>query len=374
MKIEIDYISNFSLTDSSGGWNGINYKLVDALSAKTRLNYIGPINPKIIIHEKIFSKLLRILGLPGDYFFFSRKRLENIVKEINSKKLSGKFTFYFGATPWINHKISTPYGLYIDICFPKYLKLYINDQRFKLKDIDRISEAEKFFLQNASIIFWGSNWAKIEAEECYKCSFPQSVVVSTGGHIPIPKQIKIHSNSQLRLLFISLNFFKKGGHIAFETFKLLKDKGYNVMLDIIGEKPPDHILNVIGVNYHGVLKKSSKIDLKKMQDLLDSSFLLIHPTKMDTMGAVIAEAGYYGLPTVAPNSFGIPDLIINNKTGLLVDELTPVEFSNRIEELILSPCAYSEMRRSVRNFMVTERSWNSISDIIVKNIQCQLIE
>jgi glycosyltransferase involved in cell wall biosynthesis len=171
------------------------------------------------------------------------------------------------------------------------------------------------------------------------------------------------------LLFISLDFEKKGGHIAYEAFLKVKEKFPDTSLSIIGQKPPGYVLETPGVNYVGLLNKKSPRDIAILQYELNSSFFLIHPTKMDTMGAVIAEAGYYGLPSIAPDNFGIPDLIENGSTGFMVPlPLSAEKFSVLILEMMDNMAKYLAMRKNVREFMVKERSWTGIANKLVHTL------
>ena len=143
--------------------------------------------------------------------------------------------------------------------------------------------------------------------------------------------------------------------------------GYNFTLSIVGDPAPKEILASEFVNYHGYLKKAQSSDLAILQNLYSTSFLMIHPTKMDTMGAVIAEAGYYGLPCVAPNNFGIPDLIIDSKTGILVSkEIKEDEIVARVLEIKNDRDKYYKMCKDVQNFMFNNRTWNVIAKKIFK--------
>jgi glycosyltransferase involved in cell wall biosynthesis len=90
---------------------------------------------------------------------------------------------------------------------------------------------------------------------------------------------------------------------------------------------------------------------------------------MDTMGAVIAEAGYYGLPSIAPDNFGIPDLIENGSTGFMVPlPLSAEKFSVLILEMMDNMAKYLAMRKNVREFMVKERSWTGIANKLVHTL------
>lgn len=363
--MKIDYISNFELADNSGGWNGINFKLFESLTRLVPMSYFGGISPPVLTTEKIISKTLRSFGKAGNFFFFSESRLLRINRILEEQEFSGDLQFFFGATPWIKYKPAKPYVVYLDICFPHYLKIFLKSQKFRKKDVDRITLLERNFLENAKYVFWGSNWAMCEAKKYFGNLFDHSHVISTGGHIEIP--VSIDDQPKQNLLFVSLNFYKKGGLIAYKTFTALKKEFCDLTFTIIGEKPSEEIINTPGVRYLGVLRKDMEEHVSIFKKELASSFFLIHPTEMDTMGAVIAEAGYYGLPTIASKNFGIPDLIKNGETGVLVElPLNESQFIEQLRYLLKDTIRYNSMRQAARKFMVSERSWPAISTRILE--------
>lgn len=367
--MKINYITDFPLSEVSGGWSGINFKMHEQLSRYFEINYIGAINPKSYIVKRVISKLKRTIGLKGEFHFFSEQRLNIISKEIQTKLNStADMNFFFGQTPWVNCQFNQKYALYMDACFPTYMEIYKDKLTFNDRDLARISKSEEQWLSKAETIFIGSDWAWNEMQKHYDMlREKQKKTIWTGGNIAIPDE-DIFDNTK-NLLFISLNFEKKGGFIAVDAFKLLKAKYPNLTLTIIGQKPPAGILAIEGINYAGFLNKNKAEHLDIFIKVLSKSFMLIHPTVMDTMGAVIIEAGYYGCPAIAPRSFGIPELIKENETGYLVN--TPFkseDFADTISKLFDNQSLYLKMRKSVREHTINTLSWNAIGKVMSQRI------
>lgn len=366
----LNYVTNFNEDAVGGGWDGINNRMFNALKDKINCRYVGPINPPSLLIQKIQSKLLRLLFSKGHFFFFSNKRLNKIAELISDKQINGP-VFYFGATPWVKIKNNHKYYTYLDVCFHDYVKLFSSFDSFDIDDLQRISNLEAEFLSNAQHIFWGSTWAQKRTEEIYNRKFVNSTVISTGGVIDIPLKASSPENrfEKKKILFISTNFEAKGGRYAFEAIEILNSLGYKFTLEIVGSQPQPECLEYNFVKYHGYLNKTNTMDLQKLNKLYDEAFLLLHPTSMDTMGAVIAEAGYFGLPCLAPDAFGIPDLIIDGQTGLLIK--TPInvqEIIEKIEQCVNSKTFYLNLVNGVNVFMRNDRSWNSIANKISKVI------
>ncbi len=372
--MKIAYISNLKLAESSGGWSGINLNLYQQLKKYFTIEYLGPINPDFVFREKLLSKLYRKLGLKSDFAFFSEKRLSIINDEFsNSDKSEVDAYFFFGNTPWIKIQPNKPYYVYMDADFITYLKVFSDYSKFSKKAIQRIATQEKTWLYNAEAIFFGSNW--IMGETMKNLGLTEDpkkhYVVNTGGHIPIPKKDTYnYKEDELKLLFIALNFEKKGGFDAVNIFLECKKILPKATLTIIGEEPPSSVLQLEGINYLGRLSKNKEDELKIMMQAFQKASFLIHPTKMDTMGAIIPEANYFGTPAVASNRFGVPDLIKDGETGFLIqnkEELNNV--CDRIIRLFKDKEGYFTMRSASRLFSLNNFSWDSIGRKLKSNIQ-----
>lgn len=367
--MKINFITNQDINITSGGWSGINFNINKQLIKYLDVNYIGPINPKMIFYQKLISKIYRVFGIKGNFSFFSNKRLANIEKQVaDSLDDDVTYNFYFGQTPWLKCKYDVPYGVYLDADFQTYLRIFSKIDSFNESDITRIAKEEEKWLQGAKDIFIGSEWAWREMLKFYDLREEQKVVVHTGGNIDLPQ--KDEYKGGLNLVFISLNFEKKGGFICVEAFRKVKEKHPKLTLTIIGEKPPNDILSIDGVIYAGLLRKTDEDELAMFKSILSDAFLLIHPTKMDTMGAVLIEAGYFGCPSIAPRSFGVPELVLNEETGFIVD--VPFEandFAEKIESLILNKHFYDKMRLNAWTYTRTQLTWDSIGNKIKNHIE-----
>jgi glycosyltransferase involved in cell wall biosynthesis len=76
------------------------------------------------------------------------------------------------------------------------------------------------------------------------------------------------------------------------------------------------------------------VDQKTLRDELAKATALILPTKEDNCPMVILEAQASGVPVIASAIGGIPDLIENGKTGLLVDPTSLDSLRSGIEKIL----------------------------------------
>lgn len=364
----INFVTNIKLENQSGGWDGANFRVYNEISKNFQVKLTEGLNPSVSLNEKIISKARRLLGLKGSFFFFSDSRLSLISRLIDDQiDKNADIDFFWGATPWVDCQPKRPYAVYLDATFKTYLNIYLEPSEFIYSDIERICDKESRFLKQAKWVFWGSTWALEEAAGQYHFDFKEKkkhLVVNTGGNLPIPDTIAQDPAKNLVLIFISLNFEKKGGLICYEAFKRLKMKFPNIKLKIIGEQPPRHILLDKDVVYIGYLKKDKPDHVHLFVETLKSASFLVHPTKMDTIGAVIIEAGFYGCPSIAPKMFGIPDLIENGRTGFLIEKNDPEAIEMIISRSFNDSLSYLEMREECFDFFTRNLTWGAIGEKI----------
>ncbi len=112
------------------------------------------------------------------------------------------------------------------------------------------------------------------------------------------------------ILFVGIDWERKGGPDLFEAFKEIVKKHPDAKLVIIGASPKIKNANcqVLG-----------KIPLEKVPGYYKNAAVFCMPTKREPFGLVYLEAMLYKLPVVATNIGAIPDFIQNDKNGYLVE-------------------------------------------------------
>lgn len=366
---KINYITNLSLTDNSGGGSGVNFAAYHQLARYFEVRYTGPIDIPVNRAEHIKSKLVRLMGGKGSYFFFSESRMQNISEEVEArlKDSDAAFDFFHGFTSWIKYKSDRPYFAYADACFATYVRIYNDISAFSPKSLSRIYELEKKWLSNASAIFFRSKWALQETMTAYNIDGKNFHVAGLGGFINIPDADRYAGSKNI--LFISREFVPKGGYNCFNAFKQLYGKYPGLSMTVIGEEPPPEVLAHPGVHYAGMLRKNVEAEYRLFREIISKAFVLVHPTIKDTNALVLTEAGYFGCVAIATRSFALPELIKHGETGFLID--LPIEaekITDRLVFLLENEPEYLKMRKAVREFTVSNLVWDKVGDAFFAEI------
>ena len=83
-----------------------------------------------------------------------------------------------------------------------------------------------------------------------------------------------------------------------------------------------------------------------------SSYVLVVPSLMDNVPLVIEEALSLGIPVIASNCGGIPEMIRDGVEGLLFTPGDDRELAEKLEYLLKHPEVHGEMKKRCRERFV----------------------
>ena len=94
--------------------------------------------------------------------------------------------------------------------------------------------------------------------------------------------------------------------------------------------------------------------------IIKSSSAVVVPSRMESLPTTIKEAFYLNVPVVATNVGGIPELVIDNKTGLLVPSENPEKLADAVNELLSDTEKAKKLARNGNDFVKKNMTWDVI--------------
>jgi glycosyltransferase involved in cell wall biosynthesis len=94
-------------------------------------------------------------------------------------------------------------------------------------------------------------------------------------------------------------------------------------------------------------------------DLLRAADFFVLPSRAEGLPVSILEAQASGVPVLAAPTAGIPELIVNAKTGYLIRADDAKGYAARIHEMLRTPRLYMEISERARARIMTEHSWKT---------------
>lgn len=207
-------------------------------------------------------------------------------------------------------------------------------------NIKQANKIEKKALTKATIVILSSEWAKKSAQTDYDIPDSKIRVLEFGANIDekniIPHQYSY--NNHLNILFLGVDWVRKGGDIAVEATRYLNDNGISATLHIVGIRNLDNdIANLPFVRNYGFLDKNNPDDYNKLVSVIQQSHCLLLPTKAECAGIVFCESSANGLPIFTYNTGGVSNYVENGKNGYMLPIGTPGdEFGRKISECLQS--------------------------------------
>ncbi|MFW9923841.1 MAG: glycosyltransferase [Candidatus Thorarchaeota archaeon] len=278
----------------------------------------------------------------------------------------------------INSHWLVPSGL-IGALIQKILgkKNYVTIHAAGLHLLERIplgSVIARFIYNNSTRIFVVSNFGK---KRLYRLlinpkreTFDKKVNVSPmGANIKIMEdeiEKKCFKENTFNVLFIGRIVEKKGLQFAINAFSKINDK--DVYFHICGDGPLKEKLkqSVIDMNqaekivFYGKISEERKIKFLNSADILLVPSIETNEGDKEGLPVVILEALSTGLPIVATNVGGIEDGVINNYTGLLIEQKNEQEITKSILYLKNNPKLLKELSNNCKKY-ATNFEWKNIA-------------
>ena len=201
--------------------------------------------------------------------------------------------------------------------------------------------------------------------EIYPCK-DKSKVVRCGMDIAAFEAREIRSISKpIRLLAVGRFVEKKGFKTLLESAKLLKNRGFEFKLDILGYGPDFENLSayVSQNNLDDCVCLPGQASTEEVKQKMLLSDVVIVPSVTSASGekegipVVLMEAMLSGIPVIATAHSGIPELV-NASTGALIPERDSEALANEIEQFGISP----EKIDAARSLIMSEFNISRIID------------
>jgi glycosyltransferase involved in cell wall biosynthesis len=298
----------------------------------------------IKVREPMLYKLLIVFGrivhkLTSRTIYWDRTLIGTYVlaKTLNYKAIEECDVLVFVHNYWILHRIKTdkPIVYHSDCTFELadgyYLKKMFN------WNVKQAEEIELESLKKVKFHISSSDWRQNSVINHYNISDHKCFVLEYGPCIEIETLSKdFYKEETLHLLFMAVEWNRKGGDIAVETCNILNSKGIKTILHIVGIKEvPDSCKNNPHIDFAGYLNKNNAEEYERLQTLLALTDVMILPTRAECSAIVYCENSAYGNPIVTYDTGGVGSYVINGLNGYRLPLTSDaMDFANKINTII----------------------------------------
>lgn len=331
--MKISYVTAYDSKDIRN-WSGTGAFIAKSLELQNYdLEYIGNLEYKTNLLIKLkslyYSRILHKDYFQERSFFVANHYAKQVKKEVNS---SSDLIFSPGTIPIAYLETKKPKVFYTDATFSGMINFYDSFSNLCEESIKDGNMLEQQAMDSSDLCIFSSDWAAKSAIENYKVDPEKIKIVPFGANIECNRKLftvkEIVNNRDTRkcvLLFIGVEWVRKGGYLAIEVAKKLNELGLPTELNIVGldlipvKNPPQYICN------HGFISKKDQVGETKITELISKSHFLILPSLSDCTPIVLCEANSFGVPCLTTDVGGIPTIIKNNLNGHTFSQKTFVE-------------------------------------------------
>ncbi len=370
---KISYVTEYDARDVHN-WSGLGYFIAKSLqSQNAQIDYVNCKTTRAGLIDNVTSKLFKLLG------FQHASKLGLVSSRSKGRYMGTKIlpdtdlVFSPSSLPITFLSTSKPKVFYTDATFASMLNFYADYTGLSPKHIDEGNSLEKQAIQNADLAIYSSDWAAQSAIVDYGADPAKIKVVPFGANITGKREydqilqiINGRRSDSCQLLFIGVEWERKGGNVALEITRLLNEIGVPTTLHIVGLRKLPLPEVPYYVKHHGFISKATIAGESRLEKLFAESHFLILPTRADCTPVVFSEANSFGLPVLTTNVGGISTVVkddINGKT--FSPSAPPAEWVSYIEQMFTQQAQYKALSLSAFHRYETLLNWKTAGQSIM---------
>jgi glycosyltransferase involved in cell wall biosynthesis len=372
-------IAYFCMNDplDKRSWSGTTYYLGQTLQRNVgEVDFLGPVRPPWILDKalrglaKASRLFLRSEWIPKYSYFLNRYAASVLAKRMKGKQYD--VLVAPASAPQLGLlKTELPVIYFGDSTFHCYSENYHKE----FNNMGAITRwegnwMEKKALKNSDLVIMTSEWARDSAVNDYGIPSSLIEILLLGANIdfipPIESIFEKEKTTPLTLLFLAVDWDRKGGKLALETLEQLQQLNVPAKLIVCGCQPPDGLSNP-DMEVIPFLNKNLPEDHARFTHLLSSAHFLLLPTRADCSLLVACEANSYGMPAITTRVGGVPDVVNDGVNGYCLPfEADGLAYARLIQEIYSDKPRYHALIASSRRRFDEQLNWDKFAEQFIK--------
>ena len=99
---------------------------------------------------------------------------------------------------------------------------------------------------------------------------------------------------------------------------------------------------------------------EEAMQIIKASSIVVVPSRMESLPTTVKEAFYLNVPVIGTNVGGIPELIKNNETGIIVPPENPSKLAQAVNELLSNKEKAKKLATNGNTFVKNNMTWDVI--------------
>jgi alpha-maltose-1-phosphate synthase len=229
------------------------------------------------------------------------------------------------------------------------------------KRIDRALRYEEQAAGQMAAIFTFSEYLRQSFISDYR--IPAERVFNVGAGInlkDIPAADSQKDYTKPRILFIGIEFARKGGAQLLQAFRAVRDTVPSAELHIVGPAALDNLPP--GVIFHGRLSKADPVQKKELESLFRDSTLFVLPSLYEPFGIAPLEAMLYQIPCLVTDAWALRETVTPGFNGDLAPKGSVEDLAAKMLELLSNPDRLAAMGHNGRERVLQSYTWTAVAE------------
>ncbi len=370
-----------SLYDSSDirVWSGSVYFIARALEMQgVTLDHVDQLQYPRLLFNKAINRLYGLTGNQGPLPVERSMRMaERFAREIGRHLMKGDHHAIFSPSsiPLALLNTGKPKVFYTDATFADMLEQYPEFGDYPSAYVKEGHDLEREALVNCDLAIYASRWAADSAINRYGAHPDKVRVVPFGSNLElnlpeemVTKAINSRPTDRCELLFLGVNWVRKGGPLAVEVVERMNAAGLPTTLTVVGCEPPADTV-MTHVNVLPFIDKTTAMGQRRLANLLLRSHFLLLPSTAECFGIVHSEASSMGVPSLARNVGGVGEAVREGRNGFLFPaDAGPAGYVDRMLALMKDRDAYRLLAHSAYQEHRQRLNWEVSGAAIVNDL------
>jgi glycogen(starch) synthase len=169
------------------------------------------------------------------------------------------------------------------------------------------------------------------------------------------------------VMFVGRASYDKGALHAAEAVIRLRRQGLALTLALIGSSTPEfeRFLHGLPPSDREVIRPLGVVPETDKHTLLQASMFLVLPSRTDSFGIVILEAWAHGKPVIGARAGGIPEVIDEGHTGLLVNFGDVAGLAQAIQRLLQDEALRRTLGQQGYARLAAQYTWEHVAEKVL---------
>jgi glycosyltransferase involved in cell wall biosynthesis len=243
-----------------------------------------------------------------------------------------------------------PHYIYTDHTHLSNLSSEYFDQNMLRSEAWRLLERAAY--HNCSCVFTRSTDVTRDLIELYDMPASKTQCVRAGANVkPAAIAAGTANAAGRRILFVGLEWERKGGPILAKAFVEVLRAVPDAQLTIVGANPKLKLPNceVLG-----------PLPIDRLSENYSRASIFCLPTRLEPFGIAFLEAMAHKLPVIGTRIGAIPDMVLDGETGILVKPDNPQQLAEALITLLRDPARCSQLGKAGYEHLSKRYTWNSV--------------